>query len=65
MAFRLFALAALLALPLLASGCAPAGSVMLPPGVCSPSGSAVLFAVPNASGPVDTSRYSTENCRAK
>jgi len=63
MRFRLPLLAATLALPLFAGGCAPAGYVMLPPGVCDPSGAAVIYGLPNAQGQVDTTRYSTTNCK--
>ncbi|GGF31144.1 hypothetical protein GCM10011611_41590 [Aliidongia dinghuensis] len=56
-------LAASLLLPLAIGGCAPAGTVMLPPGVCNPSGAAVMFGYPDKTGQVDTTRYSTANCK--
>ena len=62
---RLPLLAATLALPLLVGGCAPPGMVALPPGVCNPSGAAVMFGFPNAKGEVDTTRYSDANCGKK
>ncbi|HLZ65429.1 MAG TPA: hypothetical protein VKQ29_04315 [Aliidongia sp.] len=63
MTVRLPLLAATLLLPLLAGGCAPDGAVMLAPGLCNPGGSAVVYAMPNQAGQVDTSRYSTANCK--
>jgi len=60
---RLPLLAATLLLPLLVGGCAPAGSVMLPLGVCNPAGAAVIYGLPDQSGGVDTTRYSTANCK--
>lgn len=60
---RLPILAATLLLPLVVGGCAPAGTVALPPGVCNPEGAAVLYGFPNAAGQVDTTRYSDANCK--
>ncbi|MDB5363024.1 MAG: hypothetical protein JWO51_4321 [Rhodospirillales bacterium] len=59
---RLPLLAATLMLPLLTGACA-AGGVALPPDTCDPGGSAVLYALPNAAGQIDMTRYSPANCR--
>jgi len=58
---RLPLLAATLMLPLLTGACS--GGVALPPDTCDPGGSAVLYALPNAAGQVDMTRYSPANCR--
>jgi hypothetical protein len=61
MNIRLPLLAAALTLPLLTGACA--GGVALPPETCNPGGSAVVYALPNAQGQVDMTRYSPANCR--
>jgi hypothetical protein len=60
---RLPLLAATLLLPLFVGGCAPAGQVMLPQGVCNPEGAAVMFGFPGPNGEPDPARYSTANCK--
>jgi len=59
---RLPLFAATLLLPLLTGACTE-GAVALPPDVCDPGGSAVLYAIPNQYGQIDMTRYSTANCR--
>jgi hypothetical protein len=61
MKLRIPLLAAALALPFFAGACS--NGVALPPGVCDPGGSVVVYALPNQAGQIDMSRYSTDNCR--